>query len=53
MHQLRPNSETLTRAYNVNVTLTRQTITFTNPNYTYGNYTYGQNSTTVSNYNYL
>lgn len=48
VHQLRPNAEVLSRAYNVNVTLTRQAITFTTPNYTYG-----QNSTTVSTYNYL
>lgn len=35
IQQIRPNSETLTKAYEVNLTLTRQKIIFTAPNYTY------------------
>ena len=34
VQQIRPNSETLLRAYEVNVTLTRQRIVFDNPDYT-------------------
>jgi hypothetical protein len=48
VQQIRPNSEVLSRAYSVNVTLTQQAITFTTPNYTIN-----QNSTTISTYNYL
>lgn len=48
VQQIRPNSEVLTKAYNVNITLTRQSIAFTTPNYTAN-----QNGTTFSTYNYL
>jgi hypothetical protein len=48
VHQLRPNSEVLSKAYNVNVTLTQQSITFTTPRYKAAD-----DSTTVNTYSYL
>lgn len=36
VEQIKPNTEILTRAYDVNVTLTKQKVTFTSPNYTIG-----------------
>ena len=34
VQQIKPNTETLTKANDVNVTLTKQKVTFTSPNYT-------------------
>lgn len=48
VHQLRPNSEAITRTYSINVTLTQQAITFTTPRYKTED-----PKTTIATYNYL
>jgi hypothetical protein len=48
VEQIKPNTETLTKAYDVNLTLTKQKVTFTSPNYTIN-----QNSSVIETYNYL
>ncbi len=48
VQQIRPNTEVITRAYEVNITLTRQKIIYTTPNYTIN-----QNSTESETYNYI
>lgn len=48
VHQLRPNSESISKTYSVNVTLTQQAITFTTPRYKTED-----PKTTLTTYNYL
>lgn len=49
IQQIRPNSETITRTYEVNLTLTRQKIIFTAPNYTLNQLS----TSSIETYNYL